>query len=76
MFETALRKSLIEYGAMCENWRLELGETRRSNVGSDWFTCEVYIYKPFAKKPCLLWELLVNEVRKIVDFEKSKHTAL
>lgn len=75
MFENALKKTLIEYGAMCENWRLKLGEIKR-NAGADWFTCKVYIYKPHAKKPCLLWELLINEARKVVDFGNSKHTTL
>ncbi len=75
MFETALKKCLIEYGAMGENWRIKLGEIKR-NAGADWFVCDVYIYKPRAKKPCLLWELRINEARKVVDFGNSKHTAL
>lgn len=68
--ENGIKKALIEYGAMNENWRLEI--TDKKIIGnSDYATISVMIFKPRCRKPCMMWELHVNIVREFVDFERS-----
>lgn len=68
-----VRNWLTEYGAISDGWRIKIADVTRRSAGSDWLLIDIYIFKPRAKKPFYFWEMCVNEVRKIVDFEKCTY---
>lgn len=68
--ENGIKKALVEFGAMNENWRIEI--TDKYLIGnSDYANISVEIYKPHCRKPCTVWVLVANIVTEFVDFKKS-----
>lgn len=73
--ENGIKKALVEYGAMNENWRLKI--TDKNIIGnSDFASISVEIYKPHCRKPCIVWTLVANIVKEFVDFERSTFVRL
>lgn len=67
--EEYAKNALVNYGASLEDWRIEILDVT-SNT-SDWATVTCTVTKKKCRKPFVIWNLKMNMVRNIVDFEKS-----
>lgn len=71
--EQMIINALLSYGAIDENWKIKITDIENLQH-SDWAKVTTEIFKPRCRKPYAIWELVVNTVRNITDFEKSSFT--
>ena len=66
-----VKNALVNYGAMLPDWRVEIIASEAKPY-SDWVLVTCKIIKKRCRKPFVQWELKMNTVRNITDFENSR----
>ncbi len=72
----AIKEALIEYGAIGENWRIQIGNTEVQAIGSDWAIVSVHVYKPRCRKPQGCWHLAIYMPKDQIHWDKSQYINL
>lgn len=68
--EQQMRNALLSYGAINEKWRVKL--THKEILPfTDWAKVIIEVYKPKCRKPYGIWNMYVNFVSGITNFERN-----
>lgn len=72
-FEEAIKECMIETGHADRNWRVKITGKESRGVNSDRYNVFVNVYKPWSRKPDILWSLCIDCVREMIFWEESEY---
>jgi hypothetical protein len=68
-----IKAAMIDTGRAGEKWRVEVTGCDRATRNSDYVRVYVSVYKPRSRKPDVLWDLCINDVKELIFWEHSHH---
>ena len=68
--ESLIRSAMDQYGVTAQGWRIKIIKVESDTI--DWAKVLVDVYAPRKRKPACSWNVAVNMVRNVVDFNQSE----
>ena len=68
--ESLIRSAMDQYGVTAQGWRIKIIKVESAAI--DWAKVLVDVYAPRKRKPACSWNVAVNMVRNVVDFNQSE----
>lgn len=68
--ESLIKSAMDQYGVTAQGWRIKIIKVESSVI--DWAKVLVDVYAPRKRKPACSWNVAVNMVRNVVDFNQSE----
>lgn len=68
--ESLIKSAMDQYGVTAQGWRIKIIKVESAAV--DWAKVLVDVYAPRKRKPACSWNVAVNMVRNVVDFNQSE----
>ena len=69
--ESLIRSAMDQYGVTAQGWRIKIIKVDSDVI--DWAKVLVEVYAPRKRKPACAWNVAVNMMRNIVDFNRSEY---